>query len=67
MSAARPLVDPGSIPPSADTDLVRVYVWEWPVRLAHWLIVISLFFLSWTGLYIGSPFLISSGEATPRK
>ena len=63
MSTARPLVDPGSIPPPADTDLVRVYVWEWPVRLAHWLIVISLFFLSWTGLYIGRPFLISAGEA----
>jgi Ni/Fe-hydrogenase 1 B-type cytochrome subunit len=62
-STARPLIDPGSIPPPADTDLVRVYVWEWPVRLAHWLIVISIFFLSWTGLYIGHPFLISAGEA----
>ncbi len=63
MSTARPLVDPGSIPPPADTDLVRVYVWEWPVRLAHWLIVIALVVLSWTGLYIGRPFLIAPGEA----
>jgi Ni/Fe-hydrogenase 1 B-type cytochrome subunit len=63
MSTARPLVDPSTIPPPADTDLVRVYVWEWPVRLAHWLIVISIFFLSWTGIYIGRPFLISAGEA----
>lgn len=63
MSTARPLVDPSTIPPAADTDLVRIYVWEWPVRLAHWLIVTSIFFLSWTGLYIGGPFLISAGEA----
>jgi Ni/Fe-hydrogenase 1 B-type cytochrome subunit len=63
VSAARPAVDPSSIAPRADTDLVRVYVWEWPVRLSHWLIVISIFFLSWTGLYIGRPFLVSPGEA----
>ncbi len=63
MSTARPLVDPSTIPPPADTDLVRMYVWEWPVRLSHWLIVTSIFFLSWTGLYIGGPFLISAGEA----
>jgi len=63
MSTAQTLLEPGSVPPRADTDLVRIYVWEWPVRLAHWLIVISLFFLSWTGLYIGRPFLISAGEA----
>ena len=63
VSTARPLVDPSTIPPPADTDLVRVYVWQWPVRLAHWLIVISIFFLSWTGIYIGRPFLISAGEA----
>jgi Ni/Fe-hydrogenase 1 B-type cytochrome subunit len=62
-STARPLVDPSTVPPPADTDLVRVYVWEWPVRLAHWLIVISIFFLSWTGIYIGRPFLIAAGEA----
>jgi Ni/Fe-hydrogenase 1 B-type cytochrome subunit len=33
------------------------------VRLSHWLIVTAVFFLSWTGLYLGGPFLISSGEA----
>lgn len=63
MSSARPIGDAGSIPPRADTDLVRVYVWEWPVRLSHWLIVVSIFFLSWTGLYIGRPFLVAAGEA----
>ena len=63
MSAAVPLVDSGSVPPAGDLNLVRVYVWEWPVRLTHWLIVVSLFILSVTGIYIGRPFLIVSGEA----
>ena len=38
MSTARPLVDPSTVPPPADTDLVRVYVWEMaraPGALAH--------------------------------
>lgn len=52
---------------SAATDevmLERVYVWQWPVRLSHWLIVGSLAVLAITGLYIGNPFLPVSGEAT---
>lgn len=44
--------------------LERVYVWEWPVRLAHWLIVGSIAVLAVTGLYIGNPFLPMTGEAT---
>ena len=26
--------------PAEHSDLVRVYVWEWPVRLTHWAIVL---------------------------
>ena len=63
MSTAEPLVDPSTVPPATDLNLVRVYVWEWPVRLVHWLIAISMVVLSVTGLYIGRPFLISPGEA----
>jgi len=63
VSAATPLVDPASVPPAGDLNLVRVYVWEWPVRLTHWLVVLSLFVLSVTGIYIGHPFLSVSGEA----
>lgn len=33
------------------------YVWEWPVRLTHWINVISILVLSVTGFYIGSPFI----------
>jgi len=37
--------------------LVRVYVWEWPVRFTHWVNAISIIFLCVTGIYIGTPFL----------
>ena len=57
MSAAAPAVSPSSSP------LERVYVWQVPVRLTHWLIVLSIVVLSATGIYIGRPFLIVPGEA----
>ena len=37
----------------------RVYVWEKPVRVAHWLIFTSLVVLSFTGYYMYNPFIIS--------
>lgn len=37
---------------------VRVYVWEVPVRVTHWLVVLSIVVLSVTGGYIADPFLI---------
>lgn len=46
-----------------DEQIVRVYVWEIPVRVCHWLIACSIIVLSFTGLYIGGPFLIVSGQA----
>jgi len=33
-------------------ELVRVYVWQWPVRLTHWLNAYSILFLALTGYYI---------------
>jgi len=53
-----------SAPPTDHTKLERVYVWEVPVRLSHWLIVVSILVLAGTGLYIGNPFLTVQGEAT---
>jgi len=47
----------------ARPDLVRVYVWEAPVRLAHWLIAGSISVLSVTGFYIGYPFITVTGPA----
>jgi Ni/Fe-hydrogenase 1 B-type cytochrome subunit len=37
--------------------LKRVYVWEFPVRLTHWINVLSIVSLSITGYYIGNPFI----------
>ena len=41
---------------------VRVYVWEWPVRFAHWVIAITILSLSITGYYMHSPFVIPHGR-----
>jgi Ni/Fe-hydrogenase 1 B-type cytochrome subunit len=46
--------------------LEPVYVWDLVVRSTHWLIALSLIVLSVTGVYIGHPFLTSSGPATHR-
>ena len=46
----------------ADDQLVRVYVWEIPVRVTHWVIVLSILILSVTGFYIGHPFMTVAGE-----
>jgi Ni/Fe-hydrogenase 1 B-type cytochrome subunit len=43
-------------------DLVRVYVWEMPVRIAHWVIFFSVFVLAFTGYYMYDPFVISRGS-----
>lgn len=47
----------------AGLDMVRVYVWEWPVRVTHWVVFLSLMTLSVTGLYLGRPFLVVAGPA----
>ena len=42
----------------------RVYVWEIPVRLTHWVNVICIVVLSFTGYYIGNPYVqVSAREA----
>ena len=43
---------PGTVPKG---ELVRVYVWELPVRAAHWGVALSLMVLAVTGLYIAHP------------
>jgi Ni/Fe-hydrogenase 1 B-type cytochrome subunit len=49
--------------PVLHRELVRVYVWELPVRVTHWLIFASILVLSATGIYIGHPFVMVTGEA----
>jgi Ni/Fe-hydrogenase 1 B-type cytochrome subunit len=47
-----------------EVDLDNVYVWQWPVRLTHWLNAISIWVLSVTGIYIGWPMLVAPGPAS---
>jgi len=37
---------------------VAVYVWQYPLRLVHWGLVLSIGVLSFTGYYIHDPFII---------
>ena len=45
----------------AASQRVRIYVWEIPVRVTHWVIVAAIIVLSVTGGYIADPFLIPPG------
>lgn len=49
-------------PIAREESLVRVYVWEVPVRLSHWVIVLSIAVLSFTGYYLYDPFIIARGR-----
>lgn len=42
---------------------IRTYVWEFPVRFTHWINVLCLICLSFTGYYIAYPFIYAlSGQ-----
>jgi Ni/Fe-hydrogenase 1 B-type cytochrome subunit len=42
--------------------VVPVYVWQYPLRLVHWGIVISILVLSVTGYYIHDPYIIGQTQ-----
>jgi Ni/Fe-hydrogenase 1 B-type cytochrome subunit len=42
---------------------VRVYVWEWPVRFSHWVMVITIISLSITGYYMHAPYVVARGRS----
>jgi len=57
---ARPQVSPRK----RDVEgIERVYVWDLVVRMSHWFIMLSVFILAITGIYIGDPYLIPAGPA----
>jgi Ni/Fe-hydrogenase 1 B-type cytochrome subunit len=39
------------------------YVWQWPVRITHWVNVLGIVVLSVTGFYIGHPFYTATDTA----
>jgi Ni/Fe-hydrogenase 1 B-type cytochrome subunit len=58
--AAPPLVHAAAGTPRAGARL-RLYVWQAPVRLTHWVTAGAIVVLSFTGGYIADPFLIPPG------
>ncbi len=52
-----------STPPIDNGIFQRVYVWQLPVRIFHWVNALSITVLFVTGLYIAHPILSNSGEA----
>jgi Ni/Fe-hydrogenase 1 B-type cytochrome subunit len=40
---------------------VRLYIWQAPVRITHWVTAFAIITLSLTGMYIADPFLIPPG------
>ena len=62
MAATAPAA--GDTVPNAPTDpLVRIAVWDLPVRVTHWVNVFCIVVLSITGYYISQPFLFTRGSA----
>ncbi len=49
-------------PPTGDYHWV--YLWGWPVRAMHWLAALSIVMLVVTGLYIGKPYFMVSGDTS---
>jgi Ni/Fe-hydrogenase 1 B-type cytochrome subunit len=42
---------------------IAVYVWQYPLRLSHWGLVICIAALSFTGYYIHNPFIVGQTKA----
>ncbi|WP_397538831.1 Ni/Fe-hydrogenase, b-type cytochrome subunit [Rummeliibacillus pycnus] len=42
-----------------NNDTLKIYVWELPVRIFHWINAAAIFALMITGIYIGDPFFAS--------
>ncbi|WP_242605922.1 Ni/Fe-hydrogenase, b-type cytochrome subunit [Frankia sp. Cppng1_Ct_nod] len=62
-AGAVPPPGPGPVPPAHEQEtFVRVRVWDLPVRVVHWLLVLSLIVLSVTGYLIGNPELHPGGR-----
>ncbi len=56
-------IDPDEIRKRPHRFFRRKYVWQWPIRIYHWVNAVALTVLFFTGLYIHDPFLAPIGEA----
>ena len=64
-AAPAPAAQPAHVQPGHAIDRpherVRLYVWENPVRITHWVTASAIVVLSVTGAYIADPFLVPPG------
>ena len=63
-AAGRPRLTLAQKVPPPSGEYRWVYLWEWPIRVMHWIAAICIVVLTVTGLYIGKPYFITSGEAS---
>ncbi|MEE8468733.1 MAG: cytochrome b/b6 domain-containing protein, partial [Planctomycetota bacterium] len=49
-------------PVQALPSIQRIYVWQWPIRIFHWVVALSVVALFVSGWLIAEPLLGSSGE-----
>ena len=47
--------------PALPEEMRTLRVWDLPVRISHWVVVLSIVILSVTGYYIANPFLVTHG------
>jgi Ni/Fe-hydrogenase 1 B-type cytochrome subunit len=64
MQASQPVDEHGATTVAQAKPRQDVYVWELPVRITHWVNVISIGILTVTGIYIATPFLGTTGPAS---
>lgn len=55
---------PGSLRADRPVEYQSVYLWHWPVRAMHWVAAVCVLVLVVTGLYIGRPYFMTSGQAS---
>jgi Ni/Fe-hydrogenase b-type cytochrome subunit len=55
---------PDSLRADVPVDHQAVYLWHWPVRAMHWIAAGCVLTLVLTGLYIGQPYFVTSGQAS---
>jgi Ni/Fe-hydrogenase 1 B-type cytochrome subunit len=63
-AAKRPRLSLAQKVPPPSGEYRWVYLWEWPIRVMHWIAALCIVVLTITGLYIGKPYFITSGEAS---
>ncbi len=64
MQASQPADEHGATTVAQAEPRQDVYVWQLPVRITHWVTVISIGVLTVTGIYIATPFLGTTGPAS---